>query len=204
MSALKSIEIEVSEQQQSILEHLSRSRIKPVRLVQRAQIILSAVEGMRPQMIAKKIGLSRSQIWLWRKRWSEAQNQLQKIEEEGGEAKVVEKQIEVLLDDRVRSGCPATFEVETILQILLLAQEEPADSGRPVSHWSPRELRQEVIKRGIVKEISQRSISRFLKGSQSQASPISKLAESRRRQSRSVKHTGCRSMSVIRASVAIA
>jgi putative transposase len=41
--------------------------------------------------------------------------------------------------------------------------EDPADSGRPVSHWTPREVAEEVRKRGIVETISTRSVGRFLK-----------------------------------------
>ena len=38
---------------------------------------------------------------------------------------------------------------------------ECVDSGRPVTHWTPRELADEVIKRGIVPSISARHVGRF-------------------------------------------
>ena len=160
MSAPKTIEIKVSEQQKSILEEISKSRTKAARLVERAKIILLGSEQISGQEISEKIGLSRSQVWVWRKRWSEVQGEL---EQAGLSVKEESKRIEGILDDRARAGCPAKFEVETILKILLVAQEEPEESGRPVSHWTPRELRQEVLKREIVDEISTRSVGRFLK-----------------------------------------
>lgn len=160
MSAPKTIEIKVSEQQKSILEEISKSRTKAARLVERAKIILLGSEQVSGQEISEKIGLSRSQVWVWRKRWSEVQGEL---EQAGLSVKEESKRIEGILDDRARAGCPAKFEVETILKILLVAQEEPEESGRPVSHWTPRELRQEVLKREIVDEISTRSVGRFLK-----------------------------------------
>jgi hypothetical protein len=52
-----------------------------------------------------------------------------------------------------------------VVQIVALACENPKASGYPVSHWSPRELATEAVKRGIVEKISPRSIGRFLKRS---------------------------------------
>ena len=62
-----------------------------------------------------------------------------------------------------RSGTPATFMVEQIVQIVAVRREDLADLGRPVSHWMPREVAEEVRKRGIVETISTRSVGRFLK-----------------------------------------
>ena len=44
-----------------------------------------------------------------------------------------------------------------------LACELPADSGLPMSHWTQQGLADEAMRRGIVGEISQRSVGRFLK-----------------------------------------
>jgi hypothetical protein len=58
--------------------------------------------------------------------------------------------------DRVRTA-------EPLCQIVALACEEaPADSGRPTSHWTPRELADEAVKRRIVARISVRTVGRFL------------------------------------------
>ena len=48
--------------------------------------------------------------------------------------------------------------------IIGVACELPEESGRPVTHWTPRELADEVIQRGIVESISPRHVDRVLKG----------------------------------------
>ncbi len=60
---------------------------------------------------------------------------------------------------------------EQIVQIVAVACEQPQSSIRPVSHWTPRELAQEVVKRGIVQEISPRSVARFFKRGNATAAP---------------------------------
>jgi len=79
MSAPKTIEIKVSEQQKAILEEISKSRTKAARLVERAKIILLGSEQVSGQEISEKFELSRSQVWVWRKRWSEVQGELEGI-----------------------------------------------------------------------------------------------------------------------------
>jgi putative transposase len=50
------------------------------------------------------------------------------------------------------------------MQIMALACEKPEAADRPVSNWTPHELADEAVKRGIVKQISPRTVERFLKG----------------------------------------
>lgn len=72
------------------------------------------------------------------------------------------RKIVLVLADEQRRGNPGKFRLEEIVQIVALAScELPQTSQRPVSHWTPTELAQEAIKRGIVKEISPRSVGRF-------------------------------------------
>jgi len=67
------------------------------------------------------------------------------------------------LSDVARCGAPARITAEQICAIVALACERPAESDRPVTHWSQQELADEAMKRGIVERISQRSVGRFLK-----------------------------------------
>jgi hypothetical protein len=67
-----------------------------------------------------------------------------------------------VLSDEQRCGGPAKFSPEQVTAIIALACEPPADSGLPVSHWTPRELSREASKRGIVESISPRQVDRFL------------------------------------------
>jgi hypothetical protein len=46
--------------------------------------------------------------------------------------------------------------------------EKPSESERPISQWTQREIADEAIRRGLVPNISQRSVGRFL-----EKSPIS-------------------------------
>jgi len=95
----------------------------------------------------------------WRDRWYASQAEREQAEND----KALRQVIEQTLADVPRQGAPATFSAEQIVQIVALACEEPEASGYPVSHWTPREVRQEAIKRGIVEHISERQVGRFLK-----------------------------------------
>jgi len=70
--------------------------------------------------------------------------------------------IEQILSVSQRSGTTKSFSVEQVIQIVALACESPEKSERPVSHWTASELADEAVKRGIVDEISPRSVGRFL------------------------------------------
>ena len=98
-----------------------------------------------------------------RDRWRAAESRLQVIEATG-KPKLPGQAIEVLLTDAQRPGAPATFTFEQFMQIMALACEKPEAAGRPMSTWTPRELADEAVKRGIVERISPRTVERFLKG----------------------------------------
>ena len=74
----------------------------------------------------------------------------------------LEKLIISVLTDVTRSGAPPRFSAEQVAGIIALACELPADSGLPVSHWTPSELAREAANRGIVESISPRQVDRFL------------------------------------------
>jgi putative transposase len=82
-----------------------------------------------------------------------------------------------LFSDRPRSGSPGTFTAEQVTQILAVACEPPEDSGRLVTHWTPRELADEVRQRGFVESISPRHVGRFLKHGGPAAASQSLLAQ---------------------------
>jgi putative transposase len=107
------------------------------------------------------------------------------LEAEGNERPLA-KAIEDALTDALRPGAPATFTPEQIVQIVAVSLEEPQECGRPVSHWTPTELADEVKKRGIVETISPRQVGRFLKGERPQAPSQPLLAQPGDRRSRSL------------------
>jgi putative transposase len=53
----------------------------------------------------------------------------------------------------------------------------PEKCGRPVTHWTPRELADEVKKRSIVPSISARQVGRLLTGGRSPAASQPVLAQ---------------------------
>jgi putative transposase len=69
------------------------------------------------------------------------------------------------------------FTAEQVVQIVAISCEDVTASAYPVSHWTPKEVAAEAMKRGIVGEISTRQVGRFLKrgGSQTSFEPL--LAE---------------------------
>jgi putative transposase len=152
----------ITECQQAVLLSLVWSRTCPQGLAHRAEIILLAFEGLKNEVIAERLGCERHSVGIWRRRWKKAFEQLVRVE-------CLEKPsalrdaIGEVLGDLPRSGCGGTFTAEQIAQIIAVACEAPEKSGRPVSHWTPRELADEVIRRGIVPSISVRHVGRFLK-----------------------------------------
>lgn len=157
-------QIILTHRQREMLKQLTRSTNSTQGLVRRARIVLTAAEGLNNEQISRKLGLNRETVRLWRGAWLSAARRLAEIEEAEGEEKELRLRVEEALADAPRSGTPATFTAEQICRIVALACEEPGECGRPVTHWSPPELADEAIKRGIVESISPRSVGRFLKG----------------------------------------
>lgn len=171
------VSLHVTTRQRTILEQIVRRASSPQAEATRARIILAAADGLNNQHIADRLGLQPPTARTWRGRWAEAEDRLEAIEGEDDEATLYEA-IHELLSDAPRPGTPATFTPEQICQIVAVGCEPPADSGRPVTHWTPTELADEVVKRGMVTRISPRSVGRFLKRGRSQAASVSVLAES--------------------------
>jgi putative transposase len=138
------------------------SRSCPQGLVRRAQIILLAFDRWHNGPIADHLGCERHGVGIWRRRWADAFSTLVRIEclEDASALRAV---IEEVLSDTPRSGCPGTFAPDQIARIIAVACEPPEDSGRPVTHWTPTELAEEVVARQIVPSISVRHVGRFLK-----------------------------------------
>jgi transposase len=150
----------ISERQQKLLEEFRRSRTVGTCVVQRATIILLGFAGMWNQEIALHVGLNRIQVGIWRQRWRDAWDAL--CVWECTEPPRLREAILDVLSDAPRPGAPATFTAEQVSQIVALACEPPKLSGRPINHWTLRELRDEAIARQIVTDISASRIGHFL------------------------------------------
>jgi putative transposase len=168
----------ITERQQEVLQTMVWSRSCPQGLAHRAEIILLAFAGYKNAVIAERLNCERHGVGIWRRRWQQAFSRLVVIECVEKPAALREAIAEVL-GDLPRAGCGGTFTAEQIAQILAVACEPPENSGRPVPHWTPRELADEVIKRGIVPTISARHVGRFLKDGRTKAAQEPVRAERR-------------------------
>ena len=155
--------VTVSSRVRGILSGLSRSRRQPQRLVERATIIVFAVDGLSDAEIGRRLGVDAQRPRRWRRRWNDAACQLLAAEAQAAQARDLRELITTVLSDAERSGSPPKFTPEQVAQLISLACESPQDSGIPVTHWTPDELAKEAMKRGIVESISGRHLDRLLK-----------------------------------------
>ncbi len=160
-----------------MLKQIVQSPKSPQGLVQRTQIIIQANAGRRNQQIAATLGVTVKTARKWRKRWHEAEQRLRVMEEKEADESQWQAAIRETLADLPRSGAPTKFTAEQVCQIVAVSCEAPEGSARPVTHWTPQELADEVIQRGIVSSISPRQVGRFLKGGASQTASLPILAE---------------------------
>lgn len=163
----------LSPEQHTLLQVIVRSREVPHSLVQRAQIVLAAGAGRPNNTIGEELGLCEETVGLWRKRWVQGSVELEKLEHQ---PKLLREAVGQLLADQPRPGCPGTFTAEQICQILALACERPPEH---LSHWTRQELVREATRRGIVEQISETSMGRFLKSGGVETPPEPILAEPR-------------------------
>jgi len=110
--------VELSSEQRTVLARLARQRTLPARVVERAQIVLRAAEGLENQHIARLMGLTPEKVARWRKRFLE-----------GGIA-AVEK-------DAPRPGRTRTITDRWVKKVLdMTLQQKPAHA----THWSTRTM----------------------------------------------------------------
>jgi transposase len=154
--------VTITERQQEMLLQMTRSYTEAASLRQRAQIVLLAFAGQTNEDIADQVGLERHQVGSWRGRWAKAFAQLVRIEcTQSGAA--LKRAITQTLSDGPRSGSPGKFTAEQLALIIAVACEAPEASGRPVSHWTPAELADEVVQRGLVDSISSSTVRELLR-----------------------------------------
>jgi len=152
MSGRKPVAIYLTEEEKDGLNKLIRRHNVSQQTAKRARIVLWANEGSNNSQIAKVLGISRDMVGLWRQRWLA----LQPI-------KLADLSIEERLADLPRPGAPTRITAQQRCQIQQMACEKPEASGRPITHWTGREVADEVKKRGIVEQISPRHAARLLK-----------------------------------------
>ncbi len=153
MPSPASFRIRLPQRLYKMLKRFSRKRKSPQWLVQRAQIILQLAKGYSLSETARQLSIDRKTVRMWYERWKQGMELLQKSLAQASQ-KSLESRLKTLLSDAPRSGTPPQFSPEQIAQIIAIACEDPQESGRPISHWSAREIADEAIKRNIVAQIS--------------------------------------------------
>jgi putative transposase len=183
--------ISVTDRQRRGLERLARAATTPQAIATRARVVLGVAGGASNRGLSQRLGLARNTVRAWRGRWAAAREALLTAELEGDDA-ALDQVIRGVLADEPRPGAPARFSPEQLCQLMAIACEPPEASGRPLSHWTPRELAAEVVARGIVEAISARTVGRFLVlgGGRAQAAPQSVLADATGRRAGRVRGAG--------------
>ena len=170
-------QVVVSAAQRDVLESFVRAYTTPQHIAQRARIVLMSADGRKNVDQADVLGTDAQRIRRWRRRWADAHAAISAAEGTNGDPDDVRELILALLHDEHRTGRKPTFTAEQVAQIIAVACQKPDESQRPVTHWTPRELRDEVVKRGIVPTISVRHIARFFGGSRTQAASVAVLPQ---------------------------
>jgi transposase len=170
MSRPKNVTLKLNQAEREELENLVKRHSVSQQIALRARIVLAADVGKTNKEIAKLLGVSLEPVHLWQKRWITLQGI--PANELNGEER---------LADLPRPGAPAQITADQLCQIVAMACEKPEESDRPISHWTGREIADEIIKRNILSSISPRHAARLLKRSRSQTTLDSLLADFRTR-----------------------
>jgi transposase len=168
MPGPKALVINLSEEAITGLNKLIKAHQTGQQLVLRARIILAAGQGQSNAQIARELGVEVDTVRLWRSRWQ----MLEPIP-------LSDLSVSERLADLPRPGAPARITADQRCQIEALACEKPQKSGRPISHWTNREIADELIQRKIVQTISPRHAGRLLKRGRSQTSSDPLLVDAR-------------------------
>ena len=157
MPGPKPPEIKLTDEERQGLEKLVRRHNTPQQIALRGRIILAAADGKNNTQIAQEFGIHMDTPRLWRRRWLIL-----------SPISLDDLSVEERLEDLPRPGAPPQITADQRCQIEAMACEDPEDSGRPISHWTAREIADEIMKRGILEQISPRHAARLLKRWRSQ------------------------------------
>ena len=152
MPGPRAVAVNLTDEEKSGLRQLIRRHHVRQQIAKRARIVLAAGEGQSNSQIKREQKLSIDMVRQWRQRWVD----LQPIA-------LSDLSLEERLEELPRAGKPARITADQVCRIQQMACEKPEESGRPISHWTNREVADEVMLRGIVAHISPRHAARILK-----------------------------------------
>jgi len=145
--------IKPTDDERHALEKLAKAHSTEQQIALRARMVLAAGDGLNNAQVARNLHVSVDTARQWRGRWLSLQP-----------LPLSELSVEERLQDLPRPGAPSRISADQICQIVALACEPPEQSGRPITHWTSREIADEIMKRGLVEHISPRHAARLLKG----------------------------------------
>jgi len=150
MRGPKPAELTLNGTERKEVETLVCKHSTPQQVALRGRMILAADDGKRNGQIARELGVSVDTVRSWRMRWIGLQA-----------VSLEDLSIRERLTDVPRPGRPSQITAEQTCQMFALACEQPKE--RPISHWTGREIAEEVVRRGIIEQISPRHAARLLK-----------------------------------------
>jgi transposase len=142
--------LELNEREQRTLETLVHRHTPSQQIAMRGRMILAAAQGKNNAHIARELGVKADTVRCWRMRWIGLQA-----------VSLDDLSVSERLQDIPRPGRPAQITAEQTCQMIALACDQPKE--RPISHWTGREIADEVMARGIIEQISPRHAARLLK-----------------------------------------
>ncbi len=142
--------LSLTEVERKALERLVRRHSTSQQIALRGRIILEANAGKNNSQIARELGVSVETVRAWRKRWLALQA-----------VALADLPVQDRLSDVPRPGRRSQITAQQTCQLIAMACEQPKD--RPISQWTGREIADEVMRRGIIQQISPRHAARLLK-----------------------------------------
>ncbi len=142
--------LSLSDAERSELEVLVRRHSTPQQYALRGRMILAAAQGKNNSQIARELEVSVDTVRTWRMRWLGLQA-----------LALSDLSVSARLRDVPRPGRPSQITAEQTCQMMAMACQQPKE--RPISHWTGREIADEVMARGIIAQISPRHAARLLK-----------------------------------------
>lgn len=147
---IEPVRVDLSDDERGLLQRLVARPSAEHRMVMRARIVLAAADGQPNRIIARQLGLSVQCVRKWRRRFIEQR------------LAWPDRPVLAWLADAQRCGAPLTFSAEFWVDLLGVLTLDPSVCGRPITHWTTRELADEVVIRRLCDTIDHSTVARFL------------------------------------------
>ena len=149
----------MTELQYSLLEKIASRHTTGQQVSKRAKILLLASKGQAHCVIHQTLGVSINTIKSWRKRWTEAYEDINDSVTSADLLKV----LMLFLKDLPRCGTPKKFTIAQRKKIVALACDKPIHHDIEMTDWTYEMLAITAQAKGIVESISESQVRRILK-----------------------------------------